>query len=49
MESLVSNAVNFSPHYILNIGQLDILNRFDSFGDICGHGEISLVARSCGR
>ena len=42
MESLVSNAANFSPQYILNLGQLDILSRFDSFGDIPGHGEIVL-------
>ena len=42
MESLGSNAVNFSPQYILNLGQLDILSRFDSFGDIPGHGEIFL-------
>jgi len=42
MESLVSNAANFSPQYILNLGQLDILSRFDSFGDIPGHGEIFL-------
>ena len=42
MESLVSNAENFSPQYILNLGQLDILSRFDSFGDIPGHGEIFL-------
>ena len=40
MESLVSIAANFSPQYILNLGQLDILSRFDSFGDIPGHGEI---------
>ena len=42
MESLGSNAVNFSPQYILNLVQLDILSRFDSFGDIPGHGEIFL-------
>ena len=42
MESLVSNAANFSPQYILNLGQLDILSRFDSFGDIPGQGEIVL-------
>ena len=42
MESLVSIAANFSPQYILNLGQLDILSRFDSFGDIPGHGEIFL-------
>ena len=42
MESLGSNAVNFSPQYILNLGQLDILSHFDSFGDIPGHGEIFL-------
>ena len=42
MESLGSNAVNFSPQYILNLGQLDILGRFDSFGDIPGQREIFL-------
>ena len=42
MESLVSNAANLSPQYILNLGQLDILSRFDSFGDIPRHGEIFL-------
>ena len=42
MESLVSNAANFSPQYILTLGQLDILSRFDSFGEIPGHGEIVL-------
>ena len=38
----VSNAANFSPQYIFNLGQLDILSRFDSFGDIPRHGEILL-------
>ena len=42
MESMVSNAANFSPQYILNLGQLDILSHFDSFGDIPGQGEIVL-------
>ena len=37
-----SNAQNVSPQHILNLGQLDILSRFDSFGDIPGHGEIVL-------
>ena len=42
MERLISNAAKFSPQHIFNLGQLDILSRFDSFGDIPGHGEIFL-------
>jgi len=42
MERLISNAAKFSTQHIFNLGQLDILSRFDSFGDIPGHGEIFL-------